>query len=245
MNLMMFYQIIVIIETILIGIMSSVGNFFLFLSAKLGKNLLGVVDDGHNIELVRLKKKGIFLEEVSKKKNKRMWALTSPSHVKHSKQLKLDLVYLSSRRAITTSDELINIIKQGWKDGVNHHKDLLAEFVEEWEQDEEGRLYPKKFKEGIIVDGVSIAHEHIEEVVKFFEPYNLYSHIENETTARFLSRTYGFDAKTFISTFLGVLLAIVIAYVIIKSVGVNPDAIANAVKGVVGHTAQNVTVIKG
>lgn len=215
-------------------------SMFTTFIAKLKKNIIGYVDNGRTVEMVRLKRKGFILVE-DKKKQPRAWLLLSPNHIKFDKKTKLEVVWLSSERAVTLNSELSAVIKKAWKDGIKHQKDLLAEFVEKWEQDSEGNIYPKKIKDEIEFSGVSISQEHVSEVIKYFDPNLLYSHIENETTARILSRTYGFDMKTFMSAFIGVLLAVMIAYYLIQSNSIDAGAIANAVKTTIQANATHVT----
>ena len=218
------------------------------LMARLKKNIIGIVDNGTNVEIVRLKRKGFFLVE-DKKKDKRIWLILSKEHIKDSKQLKCYFTYLSGDKAITLDKELMAIIKKAWGDGIRNQEELMSEFVEKWGKDDEGNIIPVKFKENLVFNGVTVAPEHISEVVKSFDPKLLFSFVENEVTSRILLRTYGLDAKTFISVFVGVLLAIVVAYFIIKSNTIDVSMITNAVKNAVVTNAsripQNATIIHG
>ena len=210
---------------------------FEILRAKLKGRMLGIIDTGSSYELVPLKRKGFILEEQNKK-SKRLWLLLHKSHIKFSPQLKTFVVNLSGERAVTVSPELLELIKKAWKDGIRHQKELMTEFVEEWGEDDKGNVYPVKFKKEIQFIGTSISAEQVSEVIKTFDPQLLYSYIENEVSARIRLRTYGFEVKTFITVFVAVLLALVIAWLVVKSNAIDPNAIANAVKGAVSTAKQ-------
>jgi len=210
---------------------------FEILRTKLMRGILGIVDMGSSYELVPLKRKGFILEEQNRK-SKRLWLLLHKSHIKYSPQLRMFVVYLSGERAITSSPELLELIKKAWKDGIRHQQQLMSEFVEEWAKDEDGNLIPVKFKDEIQFAGTSISAEQVSEVIKTFDPQLLYSYIENEVSARIRLRTYGIEVKTFITVFIAVLLAIIIAWVVIKSNAVDVHAIANAVKGMISKAPQ-------
>lgn len=211
------------------------------LKAKVHKGLIGIVDKGSSYEFVALKRKGLVLEEITQK-NKRLWLITNKYHLKYSPQFRTFLVLLSGEKSVTIDSGLIELIKAGWKDGIRHQKDLMLEFVDRWETDENGKEYPV-FKEELQFYGVSISSEHLSEVLKTFSPELLYSYIENEVSARVRTRVYGLEAKTFITVFIAVLLAVVIAWLIIKSNAINPQMIGNAVKSVINaQTPTNATI---
>jgi len=251
----MIKEIILLIETVILLLVATATNVFKVLSAKFKKNgILAIIDHGNFIEETVVEKRGWFVYD---KRGRRVWIITSPSHIKFDPKLKVRRVYLNSTRALSLNPELCLLVQKAWEDRIDAGtgENFMEEFIDHWEEieTEKGEVVRVPvFKEEIQVSGISVSQDHVRELIKGYSPQGLFERIQSEATAMFKAMSFGFEPKTFITVFLAIVIGIAVGYYLIKS-GSTPNIagmIESAVKKYVTTNAtktipNNASVIVG
>jgi len=189
------------------------------------------IDSGNTIEHIWCVQVESFLVPTNKK-DKRIWMINKNSDIKIDPKSSIRECFVLSSKPITiklSDSKLYNTLE---KAGFKNLKEVKREFLK-IEKDEDGNDYVSGVKEEITIEGNTISLPQIENIIQGYTPKALQSYIKSEATAISLMTQPKDAAKTFLMVFLGVLLAIVIGYVIIKSnVGVSPETIVQTAKNV-------------
>jgi len=192
-------------------------------------HIRATIDEGNTVEHVWCVNADKFLIPINKK-DKRLWMINKFEDIKIDQKTKLKECFVLTTKPMTIGLSDSIILEDLEEEGFLSLKEVKRAFLKV-ENDEEGNKIFKGWKENIEVAGKTISLPQIENIIKGYTPKGLASYIKSEATAISLMTQPKDAAKTFLMVFLGVLLAIIIGYVIIKSnVAVSPQTIVETAK---------------
>jgi hypothetical protein len=189
-------------------------------------HVLAMVDTGSTVEHIWCSKVDNFLVSL-KKKDKRVWIINKKEDLKINPQTKCTECFVLEQKAITHNLNDTKTISALEKAGYRSVKEVIREFF----KINEDTNKIESISQTITVEGETISLPQVENLIKGYTPHSLWAYIKSEATNIALMTQPKDAAKTFLMIFLGVLLAIIIGYVIIKSnVVVSPGSVVEAVK---------------
>ena len=189
-----------------------------------------IIDNGNNIEYVWCNKIESFLFSIAKN-DKRVWIINKKTDIKTNPKTKTSECFVLENKPMTIDVKDAHILELIENAGYTNIVDVQKEFIQISEDEEK----ITGVRTQIMVEGETITLPQIENLIRGYTPKALWSYIKTESTNIALMTQPKDAAKTFLMMFLGVLLAIIIGYVIIKSnVVINPQTIVD--------TAKNITI---
>lgn len=191
-------------------------------------HVLAMIDAGSTVEHIWCSRVDNFLVSL-KKNDKRVWIINKKEDLKTNPQTKCTECFVLEQKAITHNLTDTKIITALEKAGYRSINEVMRDFL---------HINPdtqkvENISSTITVEGETISIPQVENLIKGYTPHSLWAYIKSEATNIALMTQPKDAAKTFLMIFLGVLLAMIIGYVIIKSnVSISPQAIVETAKNI-------------
>jgi hypothetical protein len=217
-------------ELVLYGIVAVAGFIAFLPSLKITAHrkkghILAIIDTGSTVEHIWCSRVDNFLVSL-KKNDKRVWIVNKKEDLKINPLTKCTECFVLEQKAITHNLTDTKIITALEKAGYRSIKEVMREFFNINPETKQVESVTQ-----ITVNGETISIPQVENLIKGYTPHSLWAYIKSEATNIALMTQPKDAAKTFLMIFLGVLLAMIIGYVIIKSnVSISPASVVEVVK---------------